>query len=103
MYPLCVAQRLVTARFLLALVAVFGLFACHRDSLTEPEFARVNTRRLLTITGAGNGVRGVVTSDRGGISCTISPGNVVSGKCTQLYKSGAIVTLAIRSAGRRAG
>jgi hypothetical protein len=93
MYPLCSAQRFVTARVLVALVAVFGLFACHRDSLTEPEFARVNTRRQLTITGSGSGARGLVTSDRGGISCTISPGNVVSGKCAQEYKSGAIVTL----------
>jgi hypothetical protein len=93
MYRLCSAQRSVAAQVLVAVVAVFGLFACHRDSLTEPEFARVSTRRLLTITGAGSGARGVVTSDRGGISCTISPGNVVSGKCSQEYKSGAIVTL----------
>jgi hypothetical protein len=93
MYRLCSAQRFVAARVLVAVVAVVGLFSCHRDSLTEPEFARVSTRRLLTITGAGSGARGVVTSDRGGISCTISPGNVVSGKCSQEYKSGAIITL----------
>jgi hypothetical protein len=79
----------LTRTCLLALLA--AVLAC-QDPVTEPEFARVNTRYQLTITGSGTPARGVVTSDRGGISCTLAPGSA-TGKCTQDYKMGSIVTL----------
>src|SRR6266581_3157723 len=82
----------LAAPSLAAMVSLVVLFAC-QDSLTEPEFARVNNRYQLTITGTGSTAGGVVTSDRGGISCTVASGGSVSGKCSQGYKSGAVVTL----------
>ena len=82
----------LAAPSLAAMVSLVVLFAC-QDSLTEPEFARVNNRYQLTITGTASTAGGVVTSDRGGISCTVASGGSVSGKCSQGYKSGAVVTL----------
>jgi Domain of unknown function (DUF1929) len=79
------APRLIAATLAL-------LFAC-TDSLTEPEFARVNARYQLTVTGTGSQAGGQVTSDRGGVSCTVSAGGSTSGKCAQSFKSGSIVTL----------
>src|SRR5215213_10300003 len=68
--------------------------ACQDQPPTEPEFGRVNARYQLTVKGDPASAGGVVTSDRGGVSCTIaSSGGAASGKCSQTYKSGAIVTL----------
>ena len=78
--------------------ALIGLFAC-QESVTEPEFARVNTRYTLTIKGDVNSAGGLITSDRGGLSCTIaSSGGSASGKCSQSYKAGTIVTLRLTPA-----
>jgi hypothetical protein len=77
---------------LVLVMALVASFAC-QESVTEPEFARLNNRYQLTITGAGSTAQGLVTSDRGGISCTIGAGGTASGKCSQLYKGGSIVTL----------
>ena len=80
-----------------ATLAVVLIFAC-QDNPLEPEFARVNNRYTLTVTGTGSTAGGVVSSDRGGISCTIRAGGGVSGKCSQGYKSGSIVTLTMTPA-----
>jgi hypothetical protein len=74
--------------------AVLLSTACQEQPPTEPEFGRVNARYQLTVKGDPASAGGVVTSDRGGISCTVaSSGGATSGKCSQTYKSGAIVTL----------
>jgi hypothetical protein len=88
---------MLAAPSLVAVAALVTVFACH-DAPTEPEFARVNSRYDLTITGTGSTAGGVVTSDRGGISCTVSASGSVSGKCSQGYKSGAVVTLTMTPA-----
>ena len=77
--------------------ALLLLFGC-QDQTTEPEFARVGARYQLRVSGTGSAMGGVVTSERGGISCTIVPGGASSGKCEQGYKSTAIVTLHIAPA-----
>jgi hypothetical protein len=92
MFGLPASRKLGTALPAMAVLSALLLFGCH-DSLTEPEFARVNNRYQLTITGGGSLAGGGVTSDRGGISCTVAASGAVSGKCVQQYKSGAIVTL----------
>jgi hypothetical protein len=89
--PLTLMKSATSLPMVAALVALL-LFGCH-DSVTEPEFANVNVRHQLTLSGSGSISGGVVTSDRGGISCTVAAGGALSGKCTQGYKSGAIVTL----------
>jgi hypothetical protein len=86
------ARRFVPGPRFVVGAALVLLFAC-QDSLTEPEFARVNARYQLTVGGTGSEAGGLVTSDRGGISCTVSPGGSTAGKCAQSYKSGQIVTL----------
>lgn len=82
------------------------LFACNTDrNSVEPDLlgARASASRVsLSVDGAGSTAGGVVTSDRGGISCTITvSGGVVnrSGKCAQDYKTGATVTLTGAPAG----
>jgi hypothetical protein len=85
------ASRFVTSLPIAAALVALSLFAC-RDTVTEPEFANVNVRRQLTIVANGTTRSFVVTSDRGGISCTVA-GAAATGKCTQGYKSGSIVTL----------
>src|SRR6185503_5110366 len=77
--------------------ALLLLFGC-QDQAPEPEFARVGNRYQLRVSGTGSKLGGVVTSERGGISCTIAPGGASSGKCEQGYKSTAIVTLHIAPA-----
>jgi Domain of unknown function (DUF1929)/Divergent InlB B-repeat domain len=81
----------------LGATALLLLCAC-QDRTTEPEFARVASRYQLRVSGTGSTLGGVVTSERGGISCTIAPGGASSGKCEQGYKSTAIVTLHIAPA-----
>jgi hypothetical protein len=92
------AQRSSLAASSVAAVASLILFACHDNIPSEPEFARVNTRYQVNIKGTGTLAGGTVVSDRGGISCTISGGSSVSGKCGQAFKSGAIVTLTMAPA-----
>ncbi|MEP7065555.1 MAG: galactose oxidase-like domain-containing protein [Gemmatimonadota bacterium] len=82
------------------LVLALTLFACGPDrNSVEPELlgARASGSRVsLSVDGAGSTAGGVVTSDRGGISCTITfSGGVAnrSGKCAQDFKTGATVTL----------
>lgn len=92
-----VSMKVAATLPIVTALAALLMFGC-RDSVTEPEpqFAKVNNRYQLTITGTYNGGSisgGVVTSDRGGINCKIAPGGAVSGKCTQQYRSGSIVTL----------
>ena len=77
---------------LVGITVLILLFAC-QDTTTEPEFARINSRYELRVSGGQGSAGGLVTSDRGGISCTIAPGGGTSGKCAQSYKSGSIVTL----------
>lgn len=95
--PLSV-RSIRAAPSLAAVVSLVVLFACQDNIPTEPEFARINNRYQVNITGTGSQAGGVVTSDRGGISCTVSSGGGVSGKCSQGYKSGAIVTLTLTPA-----
>ncbi len=79
----------------LAFAAIGGAlfsFGC-QDTLTEPEFARVNSRYQLTIAGTGSATPGVITSDAGGLSCTVAANGRVSGRCSQKFRSGEIVTL----------
>jgi hypothetical protein len=85
------ASKFVTSLPIVTALVALSMFAC-RDTVTEPEFANVNVRRQLTIVADGSTRSFVVTSDRGGINCTVA-GATRSGKCTQGYKSGSIVTL----------
>jgi hypothetical protein len=85
---------------LAATAFAFLLYACGSDqSSVEPELlgARSAASKVsISVDGAGSTAGGIVTSNRGGISCTISvSGGVVnrSGKCAQDYKTGATVTL----------
>jgi hypothetical protein len=82
------------------------LSSCGSDrNSVEPELlgARVSASRVsLSVDGTGSTAGGVVTSDRGGISCTITVSKGVvgrSGKCAQDYKTGATVTLTGAPAG----
>jgi len=82
------------------------LYACGPDrNSVEPELlgARASTSRVsLSVDGTGSTAGGLVTSDRGGISCTITvSGGVVnrSGKCAQDYKTGSTITLTGAPAG----
>ena len=99
-----------SARFAAALAsAAFALvlFSCSTDQtkLVEPTLlgARSAAAKVsLSVNGTGSTAGGVVTSNRGGISCTISVvGGVASrqGKCEQDYKTGATVTLTGAPAG----
>ncbi len=81
-----------------AAASLLVLFACNDNIPSEPEFARVGNRYQVTIKGTGSQAVGTVTSDRGGISCTVSASGGASGKCSQGYKSGAIVTLTLTPA-----
>ena len=81
-----------------AAVSAAVLFACHDNIPSEPEFARVNTRYQVSITGTGSSASGTVVSDRGGISCTVQSNGGVQGKCSQGFKSGAIVALTMTPA-----
>ena len=53
------------------------------------------TKVTLDIADGGSTVGGTVTSNRGGISCTIpgSPGAPLKGKCSQHFNTGTVVTL----------
>jgi hypothetical protein len=81
-----------------ALALVLISCGSERNSV-EPELlgARASTSRVsLSVDGTGSTAGGLVTSDRGGISCTIKvTGTTVSrsGKCAQDYKTGSTVTL----------
>ena len=78
----------------LSLAVTLALVSACQDNIpSQPEFARTNNRYNLTITGSGSAAAGTVTSDRGGISCAVQAGGRVSGKCSQGFKSGAIVNL----------
>jgi hypothetical protein len=79
-------------------VALLLLSGCQDDQATAPEYARVGARYQLRVSGTGSVRGGVVTSERGGINCTIAAGGSASGKCEQGYKSTAIVTLHIAPA-----
>jgi hypothetical protein len=81
-----------------AAASLLLLFACNDNIPSGPEFARVNNRYQVTIKGTGSQAAGTVTSDRGGLSCTVSASGGASGKCSQGYKSGAIVTLTMTPA-----
>src|SRR6476659_2008365 len=98
MYRLLLARPLYVAPSLAAAISLAVLFACQDNIPTEPEFARINTRYQVTIKGTSSQAGGLVTSDRGGRSCTVSTGGGVGGKCSQGYKSGAIVTLTLTPA-----
>jgi len=82
----------------LATVSLIALYACQDNIPSQPEFARVNNRYNLTVTGTGTAAGGTVTSDRGGISCTVNTNGSVGGKCSQGYKSGSIVNLTLTPA-----
>ncbi|MDB4915260.1 MAG: hypothetical protein JWM95_2904 [Gemmatimonadetes bacterium] len=91
------ASRLIAP---LATAAVALLLAtCGPDQSTEPPLlgARSAASKVsISVDGTGSTAGGIVTSNRGGIACTISvSGGVVSrsGKCAQDYKTGATVTL----------
>jgi hypothetical protein len=84
-----------------AAAALLSLAACGSDqgsSVASPLLgARAAASKVsLSVFGTGSTAGGVVTSNRGGISCTVTvSGGVVgrSGKCAQDFKTGATVTL----------
>lgn len=89
----------LAASFASAVLAL-SLYACGSDrNSVEPELLGARTsasRASLSVDGTGSSAGGVVTSDRGGISCTITVSGGVanrSGKCAQDYKTGTTVTL----------
>jgi hypothetical protein len=99
------ASRLI-APLASAAVALL-LYACGSEpnDVVEPPLlgARSSSSRVsISVDGTGSTAGGIVTSNRGGISCTITvSGGVVSrsGKCAQDYKTGATVTLTGAPAG----
>jgi Domain of unknown function (DUF1929)/Divergent InlB B-repeat domain len=93
------AQRFSLVACILAAAASLILFACQDNISTEPEFVRINNRYQVSIKGGtGSAAGGTVVSDRGGISCAVSAGGSVSGKCSQGFKSGANVALTMTPA-----
>jgi hypothetical protein len=79
-----------------AVLAVVVLHGCSNDQVTEPiSEARVE-RMTLTIGPGSSSASGTVTTNRGGISCTIAGnagGATTSGTCTQHYKKGIVVSV----------
>jgi len=97
-------SRLRSARFAAVLASpafALALFSCSSDQtkLVEPTLlgARAAAPKVtLSVNGTGSTAGGLVTSNRGGISCTIAVAGGVAnrtGKCEQSYKTGATVTL----------
>ena len=83
--------------FAIAIVAT-GCQETPPPSPTAPTLlgARSSANKVtLEITNGGSTVGGTVTSNRGGISCTIpsSPGGKLAGKCSQHFNTGTVVTL----------
>lgn len=82
-----------------ALAVLIHACGSEQSQVTEPALlgARSPAPRVsLTVIGTGSTAGGLVVSDRGGLSCTISvsAGSVkASGKCSQSFKTGATVTL----------
>jgi len=81
------------------LALAFLVSGCHENPTAEPTLlgARSTANKVtLQVLNGGSTAGGLVTSNRGGISCTLSTasgGTAVSGKCTQTFKTGTIVTL----------
>src|SRR6185437_8254937 len=81
------------------LALAFLVSGCHENPTAEPTLlgARSAANKVtLQVLNGGSTAGGLVTSNRGGISCTLSTasgGTAVSGKCTQTFKTGTIVTL----------
>jgi hypothetical protein len=74
-------SSLATLSFAVASLVV--LYACQDNIPSQPEFARVNNRYNLTITGAGSAAAGTVTWDRGGISCAVQGGAAYAGNAAK--------------------
>jgi Domain of unknown function (DUF1929)/Kelch motif len=91
---------LAAATVVLAAVTAALIYAC-QDKPTEPEVLDARNapiRNHLTILATGSTSGGLVTSSRGGISCTISysptTGNTtLTGTCGKDYKSGMVLTV----------
>ncbi|HUR93014.1 MAG TPA: galactose oxidase-like domain-containing protein [Gemmatimonadales bacterium] len=83
------------------LAAVVLLHACSQEpsEITIEEAKAV--RYQLTIWGGSSSASGTVTSNRGGISCSIAGstgGASTSGGCSQNYKSGSVVSITATAA-----
>jgi hypothetical protein len=96
-------SRSRSARFMavvgaLSTAAAVLLYACHNEP-TEPVMveAGIGANKVqLTIQGTGSTRNGLVTSNRGGINCSIivtSSGVSKSGACVRSFKNGVVVTL----------
>jgi hypothetical protein len=93
---------------MLAVAAATLIYAC-QERPTEPEALDARnapSKYHLTIQATGSGAGGVVTSSRGGISCTITYSGttaVLTGTCGKDYKSGMVLTLTAAPSGGGTG
>jgi Galactose oxidase-like, Early set domain/Divergent InlB B-repeat domain/Kelch motif len=98
------AQGLVAVAVALVAAASLLLYACS-DEPTQFTTAAARggaTRYQLSIADGGSTAGGTITSNRGGISCTISAGGggvSLTGTCDQRYKAGTVVLLTAAPAG----
>ena len=89
-------------------IAALTMPACTGDQETRaptspPLGARVPASKVtLTVDGTGSTAGGTITTNRGGIGCTITvSGGTVSttGKCSQHYNTGTVLSLTFKPAG----
>src|SRR5688572_5809516 len=89
-------------------IAALTMTACSEDQQTvraptSPLGARVPESKVtLTVDGTGSTAGGTITTNRGGIGCTVTvSGGTVStkGKCSQNYNTGTVLSLTFKPAG----
>ena len=95
---------LVSATTLLAFAAAAVIYACQEQptELNGIDAGIGANKRHLTILATGSTSSGVVTSSRGGISCTITysaSGITLTGICGKDYKTGMILTVTAAASG----
>ena len=84
-----------------AAVLVLLLHGCSQEP-TDPTESGTRARYILTIGAGSSSASGLVTSDRGGISCSIvggTGGTDASGRCSRSYEAGAVVSVTATAAG----
>lgn len=96
--------RVRRVRSLLALTTaslLFLLHACSQEPTAPPEFTPGETYQLTIGTGSSS-ASGVVTSNRGGIDCSITGGTggaAASGVCTGAFPAGTVVSVTATAVG----
>ena len=96
------SRRLLAGVTTVLLLAIALLHACGKEPTSPGDTGDVEaakggpTKRHLTLTGTGSTASGSLTSDRGGLACTVTyaAGTVsTSGNCAKDYKDGWVLTI----------